>query len=345
MTTRIFHLGMSTASTIGIIFQNPVWTIRNQQPYATWAAQSVHQWTIRSPYDQDGPMDEYLEYNMQAAMFNLPRGDISLAPTSNGLAFKTPYDRHLLEEMKEQIPYNERKWDHNNKVWLIDPKHARLAQELTLKYFQFNVAIPETTVTTKTETKILEVRYIGRAKDRGEAEPLAFGNLNGDWSVIFPESVLREYFTGIKDVIPLTLYGVLGVKKSCSREDIKQAFRRMARQWHPDVCNETDAEERFKEINEAYAILKSPKRAKYDAGLKLQERVKGEDPQGIFPGNFGDQYSPPLRCGYILAEGYQSVGRFYVGKIIDWRDITNESGQTLVTSWRKGDEKWHEAWV
>ena len=60
-------------------------------------------------------------------------------------------------------------------------------------------------------------------------------------------------------------YEVLGVGRSASNEEIKKAFRRLAREYHPDVNNSPDSEERFKEINEAYAVLSdSEKRAAYD---------------------------------------------------------------------------------
>jgi molecular chaperone DnaJ len=60
-------------------------------------------------------------------------------------------------------------------------------------------------------------------------------------------------------------YEVLGLPRNASPEDIKAAFRKLARQYHPDVSTEPNAEERFKEINEAYAVLSEPdKRAAYD---------------------------------------------------------------------------------
>ncbi len=60
-------------------------------------------------------------------------------------------------------------------------------------------------------------------------------------------------------------YEVLGVPRSASPDELKSAFRRLARQYHPDVSQEPDAEERFKEINEAYAVLSEPdKRSVYD---------------------------------------------------------------------------------
>lgn len=60
-------------------------------------------------------------------------------------------------------------------------------------------------------------------------------------------------------------YEVLGVPRNASADDLKAAFRRLARQYHPDVNSAPDAEEKFKEINEAYAILSDDqKRAAYD---------------------------------------------------------------------------------
>ncbi|MBI3286755.1 MAG: molecular chaperone DnaJ [Chloroflexi bacterium] len=60
-------------------------------------------------------------------------------------------------------------------------------------------------------------------------------------------------------------YEILGVDPSASEQEIKRAYRRLARQYHPDVNKGPDASERFKEINEAYEVLSDPqKRAQYD---------------------------------------------------------------------------------
>jgi molecular chaperone DnaJ len=60
-------------------------------------------------------------------------------------------------------------------------------------------------------------------------------------------------------------YEVLGVSRNASKAEIKQAFRRLAREYHPDVSQHADAETRFKEINEAYDVLSDDeKRARYD---------------------------------------------------------------------------------
>ncbi len=61
-------------------------------------------------------------------------------------------------------------------------------------------------------------------------------------------------------------YKVLGLDKGASLDDIKQAYRRLALKYHPDVNKSKEAEEKFKEINEAYAVLSDPeKRKQYDA--------------------------------------------------------------------------------
>ena len=60
-------------------------------------------------------------------------------------------------------------------------------------------------------------------------------------------------------------YEVLGVSRDADQRTIKRAFLKLARKLHPDVNKEPDAEERFKEVNEAYSVLSDErKRANYD---------------------------------------------------------------------------------
>ena len=60
-------------------------------------------------------------------------------------------------------------------------------------------------------------------------------------------------------------YQTLGVPREASADDIKHAYRRLARKYHPDLNKEPEAEARFKELGEAYEVLKDPeKRAAYD---------------------------------------------------------------------------------
>jgi curved DNA-binding protein len=60
-------------------------------------------------------------------------------------------------------------------------------------------------------------------------------------------------------------YEIMGIARDASEDDIKRAYRKLARKYHPDVSKEADAEARFKEVGEAYEVLKDPeKRAAYD---------------------------------------------------------------------------------
>ena len=69
-------------------------------------------------------------------------------------------------------------------------------------------------------------------------------------------------------------YKIMGVERDASQDEIKRAYRKLARKYHPDVSKEADAEQRFKEVGEAYEVLKDPeKRAAYDQlGAELESR-------------------------------------------------------------------------
>ena len=101
-------------------------------------------------------------------------------------------------------------------------------------------------------------------------------------------------------------YDILGVSKGASDKEVRQAFRRLARQYHPDVNNgEPSAEEKFKEINEAYSVLSdADSRKKYDRygdnwkhadqydqasqGRHFRRTTRGgEDPFSVFGGQGG----------------------------------------------------------
>ncbi len=91
-------------------------------------------------------------------------------------------------------------------------------------------------------------------------------------------------------------YEVLGVNKDASKEEIKSAYRKLARKYHPDVNKEKDAEAKFKEVREAYEVLSDPKkREQYD--------------------RFGHSFS---RQGAGGAQGFEGFGDF------DFEDIFSQ---------------------
>ncbi len=108
--------------------------------------------------------------------------------------------------------------------------------------------------------------------------------------------------------MPRDLYEVLGVPRSADNKEIKSAYRRLARQYHPDVSDEADAEDKFKEITAAYEVLSDDAtRARYDrfghAGVNgasgFGQGMSGfgfEDIFDIFNSAFGEQRSGRRRA-------------------------------------------------
>jgi molecular chaperone DnaJ len=104
---------------------------------------------------------------------------------------------------------------------------------------------------------------------------------------------------GTKEWLEKDYYKVLGVSKDASPEEIKKAYRRLARQNHPDANRgDPKAEERFKEVSEAYSVLSDPARRKeYDETRSLFGgggfRFPGGGQTGGFPFDLGDIFSQP----------------------------------------------------
>lgn len=194
--------------------------------------------------------------------------------------------------------------------------------------------------------KIFDVHYIGRSKERRPGEFSALGWVEGQWRLIFPETVLRRYFKDEDPTIEKTLYGVLGASETATKDEIKSAYRRMALQWHPDQCREPNAKEIFIRIKEAYDLLSDPhKRQKYDAGLVLEKSIGFRSALTSASNHDNYGYRSPLRCGSILCTGEEQKKWFVASEILQWLDITNSAGKTLVASWVYGEDAPREAWV
>ena len=76
-------------------------------------------------------------------------------------------------------------------------------------------------------------------------------------------------------------YEILGVPRNASQDDIQRAYRRLARAYHPDVNKDPSAEERFKDVSEAYDVLSDPQtRRRYDAfGPDFRQVPEDVDPE------------------------------------------------------------------
>lgn len=112
-------------------------------------------------------------------------------------------------------------------------------------------------------------------------------------------------------------YKTLGVEKYASADDIKKAYRRQVRKHHPDVSRAGDADQRTKEINEAYAVLgDAQKRSAYDAaGSHTVDPLHGARRSGAHGGGFGSQVFGAHGMGRedIFADLFSHVGRQAAG--------------------------------
>jgi curved DNA-binding protein len=142
-------------------------------------------------------------------------------------------------------------------------------------------------------------------------------------------------------------YQVMGVARDATEAQIKQAYRKLARKYHPDVSKEKDAEARFKEVGEAYEVLKSPeKRAAYD---QLGQHRPGEDFRpppnwdsgfefsGSGPGNsaysdfFDSLFGAQARSGRARGESHTDRGEDHHAKVLLDLDASLNGGPRTFT--------------
>lgn len=273
--------------------------------------------------------------------------------TVDGLAVITPYDAAFLVELKRLVPSSERRW--RKPAWVVDPKHETAMIVLVESRFgrcEIVDDAPKDNVggLVLIENRKAKVEYIGSCKQRDGGESSAFGWVGGDWNIVFPETVLRSYFNagpvGPSKPNQDTLYGLLGIGQTATIEQIKSAYRRAARQWHPDVNSDPDAAQIFNRLTEAYQVLNEPRqRKRYDAGLALENSGRGSDDFFVDTSNLQAMYRAPYTCGVICFKGKRHLGRWIVEQIVTWEDIKNEQGQIMVSSWDKLNNTFTTQWL
>ncbi len=268
---------------------------------------------------------------------------------NGALAFYTPYDPDLLVDFKAAIPAANRRWDSGRKCWLVAGSELLRLEEVCDRYGL--AVIKQLTAlydVPRTIRKIVRISYIGAPKEREDGSISAMANVDGDWTVVFPQDVLRDWFELGIPAAPqtmLTYYATLNVRPAAAPDEIKTAYRKMAKRWHPDVNRDPDATSMFKRIGQAYEVLSDPqKRRRYDAGLALEAGLAVKKKGDLFSDSFFT-WRPPVRCGLVLVEGQERLGRLNVSKILMWQPIVNAIGQELVTSWPMGADTWLETWI
>lgn len=279
------------------------------------------------------------------ARITLRNGELDIA---------APYDPEFVKLLKRTVPDQLRSW--NRPLWTVHSKYKDEVIGLVIAcYNAMPVIVNLEHIKAERRQETFRAEYIGRCKSGLLG---SFSNVYDDrkWSVKITEEALRKYFEDSKrtryEPEP-TLYAVLGVVESATAAEIKTSFRRLSKQWHPDLCSEPNAQEMFIKINEANSILSDPmSRKKYDFALEIsgpgvQEIDPFKDLNDALKRDRDDTwgYQPLLRCGTITGEGQNVLGRFTVDNIIKWDDITDDLGRMMVSTWQQNDDKPTFFWV
>ena len=267
----------------------------------------------------------------------------------------TPYSAEFVGLLKEKIPGNARSWDGQNRVWNVDAKYLDTVKSLAELYFDF-VDVVHDKAQAKHARETILIEYLGRCKSDDWNVAYANAQVNGSWNVRVSETVLRAYFENASHAevtTQTTLYHLLGAKLTASQDELKTAFKRAARTWHPDLNKDPDAAEMFRKVKQAWDLLENPvKRAKYDAGLKLQAaHEQGNVPSwkdAVLTTHSDYGYRAPATCGIVDCDIENGIKRT-ITKIYDWRDDTRKMGNiTLirVASWDNANKcvktKWEQ---
>jgi len=157
-------------------------------------------------------------------------------------------------------------------------------------------------------------------------------------------------------------YAIMGVARDATQDEIKRAYRQLARKYHPDVSKVPDAESRFKELGEAYAVLKDlEKRAAYDqlgsdwkagqdfrpppggsAGFEFSDGPSGAAEDSDFSDFFASLYGRRAHGGHRTGGGFHARGQDHHARVqIDLEDAYTGATRSLVLQMPEADEQGH----
>jgi curved DNA-binding protein len=160
-------------------------------------------------------------------------------------------------------------------------------------------------------------------------------------------------------------YKIMGLSKTATKDELKRAYKKLARKFHPDVSKEKDAEDKFKELGEAYEVLKDPeKRAAYDQlgkdwksgqgftpppGWDAGFEFKGGDFTGgdtsgfsdFFESLFGRQYQQDATGGHYDSQFYAQSNDRHAKIMIDLEDAYKGTTRSISLKIPQIDQEGH----
>jgi hypothetical protein len=271
----------------------------------------------------------------------------------------TGYNEAYQTWFKRSIPPKDRDWNgkpsyagqpwFSRSCWTVNAKHFQLIRAKLNEIYGYCDVVGSPAQARQNETVTFVLDYIGNLKEKEAGQPLSFAVRDGnreDWNVIFPQDVLEKWFgfTLSSPVLAGSYYTVLSIAQGAAGSDIKRAYRQAARTYHPDYNKDSDANQQFIKVQEAYETLSNPLlRKKYDAALSWKEEAGIKEDK-----EYGVLWRPPVRCGLMKAKIEHAAGRWIINEVLAWQDQVNVSGYVRVTYWdihAGGDfGTWAEKW-
>lgn len=253
-----------------------------------------------------------------------PASSVLITAESGSYKVKTPYSSDFVTKLKLYVPATARSWDGIQKVWFVASSYGNELKRVCDEVYGGSCTLPQI-IAQVAESFEFDLRIDYLANCRNE---VANVHSNGNWTAKIPERVLRAFFKQTEQNAG-TLYGLLGCDEKATALEIKSAYKRAARVWHPDVCREENAREMFEKIKQAYDVLSNlESRNKYNAGLMFEKLAK-MTPQA----SKWSSFVPPFRCGNVRVKARKELGQIIVEDILEWRDITDDYGRIMVSYW------------
>lgn len=307
------------------------------------------------------------------------------APPSMMMGFgvielRTPYDRQFLDALKSQIDEYARRWDAANKVWRFDDSQMLTLEALCEKHFGVKPTKSGLSAPNFQMGDRVLAEYVGRSTGGKPARVF----VAGEFSFLLTEQAIRQYFhlanqtpqpqpvgatstvtPAPQRTIPDNPYDLLVVTTTATTAEIEQAYRRMARQWHPDVCHEPDAADWFHAITAAkQQLLDSSLRRQLDGALRMKSLLGAQikavktttpTPTRTEPAKWSadwltqnantPSFAPPLRCGWITPAAFTCGAYVKINQIKLWADDIDTQGRTRVAYWDQTSKTIRTDWV